>query len=621
MKNRILYLTAIMALSVTVASAQKATFTTNGGMTIGFGLGASYQGSDIANSMGGAFDFTLGSYLYKKENAFLAADWKFRFLAGENIAFDHRINPDNTYSNLKYTHFNYDLELGLTLNRLRERTRIVITGFAGAGLTHSITHTDLFDASGNAYDFSSIDPTKTSQEIRADLAALSDNDFETKLTGRAAVMPTAGFYIGYQFSKSFALGLEHKVNYSLSETNGGFGTNIDNKIVPGSPIDRNRYTSFVFIWSLGGGGSSRGPARTYTPGPSLSPIPDIPEGYIIDTLRAVGRSARRLADSVRAITGNLPVTINRQTNPTRIQVSNANVSAEQERTNRTNNVTTQAVGNKVNAAPPEVRFINPSAPVTVDKNLFALRAQTTNVAGWQDVTVSVNGRSTSNFSFLQGGAVTLNVGLAQGQNVVAISGKNASGSVTEKTTITYIPATTTTQNPVTQTVRPVVADTQKVVVKPPVINVNPVVPVTADTQKVEVKPPVVNVNPVVKPTVSTDKPCGIRINPGNASWQFCLVTPSGTYNRDNLEDKSFSYSGKASSLYFTPIAGGGDAIVNGKPYTLRSGQTYLFTGNLTVNVSTNNQGSMGQWSVCITADREPQTGTGNRKPVSPCQGK
>ena len=118
--------------------------------------------------------------------------------------------------------------------------------------------------------------------------------------------------------------------------------------------------------------------------------------------------------------------------------------------------------------------------------------------------------------------------------------------------------------------------------------------------------------------VVAGKPCGIRINPGNSSWEFCLVTPLGTVIRDTLTNSNFSYSGPASSLYFTPIAGGGNAVVKGKEYTLRPGQYYLFTGSLTVTISTKNPGSMGQWSVCIIADREPLSGSGNNRPQSPC---
>ena len=163
-------------LIFSVSPAQKSTYTTNGGMTIGFGLGKAYQKSDIANSTGTGFDFTLGHHLGKREGAFLSPDWKFRFLMGENRAHDHRINTDGTYSNVRYNFFTYDLELGLTLNRLRERTRIVITGFGGGGITHGRTFTDLFDAGGLPYDYSIIDPSQKQSVVSADLLELSDGD-------------------------------------------------------------------------------------------------------------------------------------------------------------------------------------------------------------------------------------------------------------------------------------------------------------------------------------------------------------------------------------------------------------------------------------------------------------
>ena len=59
--------------------------------------------------------------------------------------------------------------------------------------------------------------------------------------------------------------------------------------------------------------------------------------------------------------------------------------------------------------------------------------------------------------------------------------------------------------------------------------------------------------------------------------------------------------------------------MKGTPYTIRPGQYCLFTGNLTVTISTNNTGSMGQWSVCIIADNEPLSGNGNNRPKSPCE--
>lgn len=125
-------------------------------------------------------------------------------------------------------------------------------------------------------------------------------------------------------------------------------------------------------------------------------------------------------------------------------------------------------------------------------------------------------------------------------------------------------------------------------------------------------------------TITYDAPstCGPRINPGNSAWQFCLVTPSGTYTRDDLANNpNFNYTGSASSLYIKPIAGGGDALVNGSNYAIQPGKYYLFEGNLNVSVSTSHPGSMGHWQVCIESDAAPQSGNGGNRPQSPCEPK
>ncbi|MEX1002135.1 MAG: hypothetical protein WDZ35_08470 [Crocinitomicaceae bacterium] len=116
------------------------------------------------------------------------------------------------------------------------------------------------------------------------------------------------------------------------------------------------------------------------------------------------------------------------------------------------------------------------------------------------------------------------------------------------------------------------------------------------------------------------EPCGPRFNPGNSEWQFCLVTPGGTYNRNDLANNaSFTYSGPATAAYFSPIAGGGDAIVGGQAFPVQNGQYYLFEGNLTVDVSSTHPGSMGHWEICITSDNTPTFGNGNNRPTSPCE--
>jgi len=653
--------------------AQEVSYTTRSGLTIGFGLGGSYQTSDIKNSTGAGFDFHLGSYLYKKNTALFALDWKFRFLAGENRAHDHRINTDNTYSNIKLRHFNYDLEAGLTLNRLMEQTGIVLTGFAGAGITHGITHTDLYDSSGNLYDYSVINPSRPRSEIKADLLALSDNDYETALVNKAALMPTAGIFLGYRFSRSFSLGIIHKINFSLTEYNGAFGIDTDNKVMAGSGIDMHHYTSLGFRWILGRGSSASTVQRntqymSTARETERAVIVNRPAKVILDTSKAPGvditipykdiystsdRSINVTArlsrvdykedievmydydcpafefdpqsgrvdlsvfmakdTSLLTITGTndsgsatdslllifagpvkkvkeqgrtVPVNI---TNPVR-----ANENTSTSRITRISDVRTEnktrvisreirneqlAVAQQEKARPPVLSFINPVNPVTVYNNVFPLKVQTINIASWNDVDVNVNRVNNSNFSFTRDGVVNLNVALREGVNTIEISGKNSAGRVTEKTIITYT--------------KPVQVQQRE-----------------QRNQQQEQQEQ--------QQEQQQERATGIRINPGNSAWQFCLITPHRSYNRDNLKNSDFSYSGSASSLYIMPTAGGGIATVNGRPYNVRSGRYYLFTGKLSVTVSTKNPGSMGHWSVIITADRAPTSGNGNKRPESPC---
>lgn len=118
----------------------------------------------------------------------------------------------------------------------------------------------------------------------------------------------------------------------------------------------------------------------------------------------------------------------------------------------------------------------------------------------------------------------------------------------------------------------------------------------------------------------SNEPCGPRFNPGNSAYEFCLVTPNGTFTRDNLaSNANFTYSGPATSVYFKPIAGGGPVTVNGSPMMLENGNYYLFTGTLTVEIKNPNGGGNGHWTICLQSNTMPTFGTGNNKPTSPCE--
>ncbi len=251
-KFYLLIIISLLFLGKNEVFSQRADYSAKSGFDLGFGLGTSYQKSDIRNFSGGGGTFTFGHSIYQEKNAFFGLDWRFRFLGGQNMAYDDRMNIDSTYNNVKYTHFNYDLEFVLTLNRLRENTRIIVSGFAGAGVTHNITHFD-FSNDGEPYDYSVINPDGSDGRIAIynDLHKLSDNNFETAGINKGCIAPTLGLYLGYQITPRFSMGIEHKTNYFLEEKNSLIGANIDGIVSPIQAIDKNHYTAIYLKWDIG----------------------------------------------------------------------------------------------------------------------------------------------------------------------------------------------------------------------------------------------------------------------------------------------------------------------------------------------------------------------------------
>ena len=101
--KRILYifLTVVIIFGANISKAQRIDYNTDSGFDIGFGIGASYQQSDVRNSIGSGFDFTFGHSIYERESSFFSLDGRFRFLAGQNKAFDDRINYESIFAGNK----------------------------------------------------------------------------------------------------------------------------------------------------------------------------------------------------------------------------------------------------------------------------------------------------------------------------------------------------------------------------------------------------------------------------------------------------------------------------------------------------------------------------------------
>ncbi|CAA6829720.1 MAG: Unknown protein [uncultured Aureispira sp.] len=94
----------------------------------------------------------------------------------------------------------------------------------------------------------------------------------------------------------------------------------------------------------------------------------------------------------------------------------------------------------VEKKPPVVRITNPSSsPYTTANATTAINARILNVVGTNNITYTVNGRTSSQFSFI-GTNFSANVPLIQGSNTISITGRNQDGQDSKSTVIIYRPA-------------------------------------------------------------------------------------------------------------------------------------------------------------------------------------
>ena len=157
-----------------------------GWVTFGIDGGSAYQSSDVRTSFdgwgagmtlaknlayrpGGALSFDIrGRLLFTRA---YGRDWKPVFEIKDNAALNGSYKPSIDYvldqsspfdSSFVFANHRTGMgELGaegvLTFNRLRERTGIVFSLFGGVGLDLYRTRIDQADASGNMYDYLSVD--------------------------------------------------------------------------------------------------------------------------------------------------------------------------------------------------------------------------------------------------------------------------------------------------------------------------------------------------------------------------------------------------------------------------------------------------------------------------------
>ncbi|MBN2682384.1 MAG: hypothetical protein JXR58_07735, partial [Bacteroidales bacterium] len=454
MKRFLFFLLAITFFfnGLNTLNAQRIDIESESGFDIGFGLGGSYQTSDIRNFYGGGWTFTFGHSIFQKKDAFFGLDWRFRFLGGLSTAFDDRINIDSTYNNLQYTHFNYDFEFVLTFNRLMENTGVKISLFGGGGLAHNITKHDLYidDMWGFGviqHDYSIINPygTDSRRKIYNDLKDLSDGSFETPGSNQLCFTPTIGIYLGYKFTKHFSLGLEHKINFFLKEDNQLTGANIDGVINNSSKIDRNNYTALVFVWDIGKKQNNSHTNNNHTVDPTNPCYPPLINVSVVELSNSA--YTHQLTGSItnmKSSAGVLGTIDDTPDNNFRFVPATNEVSSFYNLDKGTHKVYISAKNECGMDTETKQIIVGSSCPTPVvnmsfaktNNSTYSLSGSASNIKYKSSLTITLDGKPDYSFSFNSGSnSFNSSYNLSPGSHTVTVTAKNDCGQDSESATV------------------------------------------------------------------------------------------------------------------------------------------------------------------------------------------
>jgi large repetitive protein len=253
------------------------------------------------------------------------------------------------------------------------------------------------------------------------------------------------------------MGIEHKTNYFLNESNNIIGANIDGIVSGGSGIDRNHYTALAFKWDIGrvsGGGTVTTNTNTTTSFTEPRPTVDIYDPNVnpynttiyTHTIRAKVTNVKGYSDITFYQDGNKNVnfTYNANTkdfeanvimhdnaNVFRIVASNTAGSAEDNTTIIVNRPIVQL-------PPPIVDITVPNTnPYTSSASVVDISSQVLNVRTKEDIQVIFNGYAIGFEYFASSNNVRTTLNLIEGNNTLVITGVNEVGSDSDNLTIIY----------------------------------------------------------------------------------------------------------------------------------------------------------------------------------------
>lgn len=457
----------------------------------GLNVGATWHSTDVKNKLDYGFGATIGRTFLYKPGSPVTIDARLRYLrayvTGQDydttsaVQYNPALNGTN-YGDINYqtnpgfgvNNFQTDLhrasaELVLHYNKLREQKGIDLYAFGGVGLTFSKTLGDIKNGDSVQYDYGSL-PNYDKETIDG----LLDKSYESPLDGSSSkhsmrFMPSLGIGIGYQINPRFSLGLEHKTTFTGYDLFDGTNRDRTDFSVSGNK-DIYHYTSFYLRFNFKQlkprniGSTNNNTNNITDPVENTTPITNTntrrpPVVEIYDPGTSPYRTTQNyfnLRAKVYYVDGksdiifkqNGVVNHNFSFNPTTNEF-NSHVALnpgqnlfEITATNEDGSFTDATViilevPNPIQ--PPIVTISNPSfSPYETSNKYFDLMARVLNVDTRNQVTVTLNGQSLSNFNFNNTtGNTAVTLALKEGQNIVTVRGVNQAGQDQKTVYIRY----------------------------------------------------------------------------------------------------------------------------------------------------------------------------------------
>ena len=441
---------------------------------LGFNMGGVWQDGDIRlDRPGFGYGFTLGKGIYESPSKFWSVDLRFRYLKGFTYGLntfrtdsseleDNTVlstNPTNYKNALGYTYLNsktmihdFSLEAVLNFHALREKTGILLSVFGGVGVTDYRTWTNLTNDSNNfnkIYDYNQLDENNLSKrELRnfLDDDTRTYNGYETYAPFNEDVtvkfMPSLGIGLGYQFTKQWSVGFEHRVTFALQDKFDG-QEKAGTQFLQWGDNDKYHYTSFFLRLNIFRGEESTTTSTRNCPPPYLK-IADLPEVYEVNEDKLVVRARVSKIKS----NNDVMLVVNDQIEQTVYNKNTDYVSGTVslvEGENKVFYIATNACGESIDSlliiynpdfCPKAViSFVEPVADSVNSKDLV-LKAKVLRLQGGT-LEVKLNNQVVQHQFDANTNLLTASMTLNLGVNSIAIKGVNKCGDTTVFKQITY----------------------------------------------------------------------------------------------------------------------------------------------------------------------------------------